>query len=322
MQVSVVPSLRFNVLSSTQLAPAPQIPLEGSQKKPVEQSLFVVHLVLHVVVSHAYGWQFLVVAGGHMPVPSQGVSSVCTPSTQLAPRHLMSAPANALHAARSLPSHADALQASRPVPPPGQVPCLGGPATTVHVPFVSEPSHPSHGPVHASLQQRPSATMPLKQRRASVAGRPLISFGVHFLVVASQYAVAAHSESAAQSPAHAVPIALQVAGAHEVSVRLHTPLPSQIEVDALPIVHVGAPHATPATANARHAPLPLHMPSDLQEFGYPVSIAHRLRGSVSAGTLPQSPSAPLPFAAAVHASHGPPHADEQQTPSAQNPLSH
>ena len=38
------------------------------------------------------------------------------------------------------------------------------------------------------------------------------------------------------------------------------------------------------------------------------------------GTLPQTPSEPLPFFAAVHATHAPVHAVLQHTPSVQKPL--
>jgi hypothetical protein len=45
-------------------------------------------------------------------------------------------------------------------------------------------------------------------------------------------------------------------------------------------------------------------------------------GSVSAATFAHTPSAPLPFLAAAHASHAPLHALSQQTPSAQKPELH
>jgi hypothetical protein len=53
-----------------------------------------------------------------------------------------------------------------------------------------------------------------------------------------------------------------------------------------------------------------------------VPPAHSWSGSVFAAMLPQAPSLPLPFFAAVQAWHGPPQGLLQQTPSAQAPLTH
>src|SRR5690606_28753664 len=64
----------------------------------------------------------------------------------------------------------------------------------------------------------------------------------------------------------------------------------------------------------------LQAPVYPQEEG--ASAAHSLSGSLPAWMGPQTPSAPLPFLARVHAEQVPAHAVSQQTPSAQKPLAH
>jgi len=76
------------------------------------------------------------------------------------------------------------------------------------------------------------------------------------------------------------------------------------------------PHSVPGLANSRHLPSPLHMPSLRHEVGYPGSAGHSSSGSRSSSFW-QSPSTPLPFFAAVQASHTPSQGWSQQMLSAQ-----
>jgi hypothetical protein len=113
-----------------------------------------------------------------------------------------------------------------------------------------------------------------------------------------------------------------VYGAHDdVAAEVeHTPLPLQsFPVTLLPEHWVG-PHDTVVLAYCRHWPEPSHWPSARHEAGKFASGAHSSSGSLSAATLPQVPSVPLPFLAAEHARQAPPQASLQQKPSTQKPL--
>ena len=81
--------------------------------------------------------------------------------------HPVSAPANE-HESPTCP--AQAPPHSVPSPAQVRVPC-GAPATTVHVPGVV-PSHASHGPVQAVLQQKPSTHEPLAHSAFAAQVRP------------------------------------------------------------------------------------------------------------------------------------------------------
>jgi len=101
---------------------------------------------------------------------------------------------------------------------------------------------------------------------------------------------------------------------------VHAPAPSH--TGALVSVepeHEGAPQRVPIAYFA-HAPCPSQEPL-VPQLGAPLS-SHSVSGSVPAAMVPQAPSAPLPFLAAVQARQVPVQAVSQQTPSAQKPLSH
>src|SRR6185503_1677544 len=98
------------------------------------------------------------------------------------------------------------------------------------------------------------------------------------------------------------------------------PPPLQMKPETVLPRQVVTPQATPSLANGRHWPEPSHSPSALHDPGKPGSGEQSLSGSVSAATGPQVPSTPLPFLAAVQASHPPVQELSQQTPSTQKPL--
>ena len=108
---------------------------------------------------------------------------------------------------------------------------------------------------------------------------------------------------------HDVPLAdsVQLFAAEHVRGRLSFP------------THDGVPHDVP-TGHVAHARFPSHWPvSPHVDAGCP---AHSESGSVPEATAPQTPSAPVPFFDAEHASHAPAHAVSQQKPSTQLPLAH
>src|SRR6185437_12180696 len=101
---------------------------------------------------------------------------------------------------------------------------------------------------------------------------------------------------------------------------VHEPAPSH--TGALVSVepeHEGEPQRVPIGYFA-HAPLPSQEPF-VPQLGAPWS-SHSPSGSVPAAMVPQVPSAPPPFLAAVHAWQVPVQAVSQQTPSAQKALWH
>jgi hypothetical protein len=93
--------------------------------------------------------------------------------------------------------------------------------------------------------------------------------------------------------------------------------------------HVVA-HTVPLHLYAPHddALIEPHVPMGLQPMGEVtveyIAPSMHVPGphDVPTGRLPQTPSAPAPFFAAVHAEHTPVHAVSQQTPSTQKPLAH
>jgi hypothetical protein len=129
--------------------------------------------------------------------------------------------------------------------------------------------------------------------------------GVH--TVAEHHAVGSQSALDAQLVAHDVAEAHRY-GAHEVVDRTHTPAPSQNDPVFAPMAHETVPHAMPEGANVRHWPAPSHVPSALQDEGYPGSGRHPPLGFVPAGASPHTPFTPEPLRAARHDLHGEVHA--------------
>ncbi len=76
-----------------------------------------------------------------------------------------------------------------------------------------------------------------------------------------------------------------------------------------------SPHAEPSEAFP-HVPKPLQAPVEHW------LAAHSLSGSELSRMLPQVPSAPPPFFAALQAVHDAEQAESQQKPSAQKPVAH
>lgn len=120
------------------------------------------------------------------------------------------------------------------------------------------------------------------------------------------------------SAAHVVPhdlSPLQTYGAQLRSApETQAPRPSHVEGDSRPPLHL-EPHALVAGASL-HAEgfVPSHAPPHCE--GSPAHGVRLPRGAPTAGThLPSVPDS-------AHASHCPVHADSQQTPSTQKPLSH
>lgn len=98
-----------------------------------------------------------------------------------------------------------------------------------------------------------------------------------------------------------------------------TPAPSQVLAGVnVDTVHDAPTQVVPATQR-RHAPAPLHEPSNPQLKV--VSCGHSLRGSVPALAGRHWPLA-APVSAAAHALQLPVHAVSQHTPSTQLPLAH
>jgi hypothetical protein len=88
----------------------------------------------------------------------QLAASVATPAVQLAGRQDTVAPGE-VQVIRFVPSQLP----PQVVPPPTQAvwPALGAPVTAVHVPLLLASPHDSQAPVHATLQQTPSAQNPV-----------------------------------------------------------------------------------------------------------------------------------------------------------------
>jgi hypothetical protein len=101
------------------------------------------------------------------------------------------------------------------------------------------------------------------------------------------------SASVEQWPTHAVPVALQVAGAHDVECVVQVPLPLQTCPNSVAPLHVA-----PSAAHSPRGSAPLWI-------------------GVHVPLLP-----PTPEIAAAHAWHWPVHAVSQQKPSTQKPLAH
>jgi hypothetical protein len=212
---------------------------------------------------------------------------------QAADRHDVVAPGKA-HVARFVPSQLP----PQVVPAPAQAACpeRGAPVTAVHVPLVLASPHDSQDPVHAALQQNPSAQKPLPHWLAVVHACP--DFILH-MPVASQVFVPLQlsASSALFTATHVPPPPVQARQAP------HDAIPQQCPSTQFPLVQSAAPvHVCPFAflhvPVASHDDIPLHM-SSVPDF-----------------TGLQVPSNPVK----LHALHAVAHALLQQYPSAQNPL--
>jgi hypothetical protein len=166
-------------------------------------------------------------------------------------------------------------------------------------------------PVQAVAQQTPSAQKVDRQSPFLVQAAPFAAAPVQ--APATHVLPATQSVPRVHEVLHAVPDA-QMYGAQLVGVGLlHAPRPSQRVSMRTPELH-DVPH-TVVLEYREHAPLPSHEPV-VPQLVAPAS-AHSLSGSAPVAIMPHTPSVPPPFLAVVQATHLPPHAVSQHTPSVQ-----
>ena len=165
--------------------------------------------------------------------------------------------------------------------------------------------------MHAASQHTPSTQNPVEHCDEPPHIAPIGFFATQLGV--TQYPLGAH----AASSEHDI---MQMLPAHPalhcmVPPARHFPAPLQTErsVAKSPVHEPGA-QGKLSGFFAPHAPAPSQRPVPSQGI---CCVAHSLSGSVAAAMLPHTPSLPLPFFAAVHATHEPPQAVSQQTPSMQ-----
>ncbi len=169
--------------------------------------------------------------------------------------------------------------------------------------------HARHDPVHAVLQQMPSAQLPLAHSAPAAQGEPLTLSAqapeplhdaepLHSSSGSSLIAMAPHAPSAPP------PFFAEV---HAWQIPVHGPL-QQTPSTQLPVTH-SAPVAQAWPFATWQVPAP--------QLSRP---AHSPSGSVPVRTSPQVPSDPAPFSAEVHAWQVPAQALSQHTPSVQKPL--
>jgi hypothetical protein len=166
--------------------------------------------------------------------------------------------------------------------------------------------------VQALLQQTPSTQKPLVHSPLTVHGVPFVN-SAH-APDPLQLAAPPHSLSGSvvaamneQVPSGPLPFFALV---HALQALVHAVLQQTPSTQKLLRHSDAAVHAAPF--GSLHAPEPLHTSAPL----------HSLSGSWPLAMLPQVPSAPENFFAAVHAWHGRLHTLVQQTPSVQKPLAH
>lgn len=192
------------------------------------------------------------------PVPSH-VLLVSFASPQVVPQSFETL--GYVHALVPVPSHVP-LHGSLPLHGV-RAPC-GSPTTGAHVPLLA-PSHASHWPLQAALQQKPSTQNVLVHSFAAPHASPVACLNTQ-VPAAPQYA----SSEQSASPAHVVLQASlpQPYGAQGfAAVVRHEPAPLQVRPLTLPSAHVVAPHLVVSLAYTRHAPEPSHEPSALQLAG-------------------------------------------------------
>src|SRR5438132_1969373 len=142
------------------------------------QSESAPQLVLQAVVSQMYGLQLELAGAGHAPAPSQLADAVAVPLPQLAPRHCAVGYAQAAMLLPSqLPPHVLPSLAQAARAPPLR---CGAPDTGVHWPTEPATSQAWHCPLHAWLQQTPSAQLLLAHSCAPPQARPSAFFATHW----------------------------------------------------------------------------------------------------------------------------------------------
>jgi hypothetical protein len=273
----------------------------------VAQFALVVQVFVHEVAPQMNGVQFVVVAVGQLPAPSQLAAAVATPFAQLAARHevVAGALAQAPPAAQApvLPHGGAATQRESVVPAASaeQVPL---------VPPVLAAEHAVQAPVQAVLQQNPSTQLPEVHWLAAVHAVPFAAFAVQ--VVPEQKSPEMQSVSAAQ-------LVLQAVAPHTSGVQLvvvaagQLPAPSQLAAAvATPFAQLAARHEVVEGALAQ-APPAAQAPV-LPQGG---AAAQRV-SVVPAASAEQVPLVP-PVLAAEHAVQAPAQAVLQQNPSTQLP---
>lgn len=135
------------------------------------QGWLLEHPPAQIVPAQLFAPQLMVWTAGQAPFPSQLAARVAVPAVQLAGRQFVLAPGKP-QAVRVVPSH-DPAQA---VPAPAQAawPVRGAPLTAAHVPLLAVSAQASHWPLHAALQQTPSAQYPVTHAVAAVHGCPCL----------------------------------------------------------------------------------------------------------------------------------------------------
>jgi hypothetical protein len=174
----------------------------------------------------------------HAPWPSHALS-VSLPFAQLVAHAL---PLWYAHDPRVTPSHAPAHGVPAPAHAPRD-PC-GAPTTGKHVPGAVATSHASHAPVHAKLQQTPSAQTPLVHSSGFAHDSPLLLRATHMPSV--QYADVVHCASVVHVAGH-VPF-VQRKNPHDTPLWfVHTPAPSQTSplTVLFAVSHALGPHVVP-----------------------------------------------------------------------------
>ncbi len=124
--------------------------------KPVAQSVVAAHETWQLLIAglHAYGLHDFTAPGSQVPLPSQVLGADAVSPAHEAGAQIVDDPGCPAHVVRFMPSQLLALQVSAPAAQGVRAPC-GTPVIAAQVPRVA-PSHASHSPVHAELQQTPS----------------------------------------------------------------------------------------------------------------------------------------------------------------------
>jgi hypothetical protein len=215
----------------------------------------VVQLVRQAFALQMYGLQVAIVTPGQLPWPSQFAGRIDVVVVgQLASRHDVVGKVQPVAVPLQDPLHGA-------VPVQAGCPVRGAPLMTLHVPAVCVDTLQNwHDPVHAMLQQTPSAQNPLLHSRGSKQPCPLARFAEHTPL---------SQKLLTQSVS-----ATQVGGLQVVAV-LHTTPPGQAAVVAVPQApvpvqvaprfscepeHTGSAHGV-VTGGKWQLPLPSQVPS-------------------------------------------------------------
>jgi len=166
--------------------------------------------------------------------------------------------------------------------------------------------------LQGASQHTPSTQFPLEHCEAPVQGAPLSPSAWQVWSLERQNAFATHWPSPLQVLPQLVPLAHRY-GLHETAELMQVPESLHTEPVTVPLAHVVAAQGHPAAAGAQ-APPPLQVSPVVQ---LNATDEHSLSGSVPAATVPQVPSEPPPFLAALHAWHLPVQDVLQHTPSTQ-----